>query len=126
MTVFKTKSAGVHAMVALASVVVVAILGAFDPATNSVCPPCLFRTATGWLCPGCGSARAIHALLHGDVRTALQMNSAAVFAIPLAGSDFLRSWVDTRGGWMCRLRPVYVWMIAGGIVAFGVLRNVVR
>lgn len=102
------------------------ILGAFDPASNDAFPPCLFRAATGWLCPGCGSARAIHALVHGDVRTALQMNSAAVLALPAVGSDFLQNWFDSRGGWMCRLKPESVWMIAGGIILYGVLRNTVR
>ena len=36
--------------------------------------PCLFRLATGWLCPGCGNSRAVLALLRLDITAALQYN----------------------------------------------------
>jgi hypothetical protein len=50
------------------------LLWRYDPATSALYPPCLFRYLTGLLCPGCGSARALHALLHGDLVAALQLN----------------------------------------------------
>lgn len=37
---------------------------------------------TGLKCPGCGSQRAIHALLHLDVGDAFRYNAMLVFAIP--------------------------------------------
>ena len=33
-----------------------------------------FLQLTGWQCPGCGSLRGIHALLHGDLGRVLQLN----------------------------------------------------
>ena len=30
-------------------------------------PPCIFRTVTGFYCPGCGGTRSLLALLRGDV-----------------------------------------------------------
>ena len=36
--------------------------------------PCLFRRATGWLCPGCGNTGAARALLRLDVAAAFQYN----------------------------------------------------
>lgn len=38
---------------------------------------------TGLKCPGCGTQRAIHALLHGDVVTALRFNALLPVSIPL-------------------------------------------
>jgi hypothetical protein len=122
----RLRSFGVYSIAPFASIAMVVMLAVFDPATNAVFPPCLFRAATGLLCPGCGSARAIHALAHGDLRTALQMNVATVIAIPVVASDVLQAWLDPRGGWMSRLRPISVWTIAGGLILYGVLRNVVR
>lgn len=37
---------------------------------------------TGWKCPGCGSQRAIHALLNGQVWEAVKFN--AIFVLSLA------------------------------------------
>ncbi len=33
-------------------------------------PRCLFKLITGYECPGCGSQRAFHSLLHGDIAAA--------------------------------------------------------
>src|SRR5439155_16338324 len=38
---------------------------AFDPATTWWFPSCPLHALTGWLCPLCGSLRALHALLLG-------------------------------------------------------------
>lgn len=38
---------------------------------------------TGLQCPGCGSQRAIHALLHGQLTEAWHYNAALFFAVPL-------------------------------------------
>ena len=35
-----------------------------DPAKHEIFPRCLFNSITGYYCPGCGSQRAIHSLLH--------------------------------------------------------------
>jgi uncharacterized protein DUF2752 len=54
-----------------------ALLFAFDPATTWWFPSCPFHAMTGWLCPFCGSMRALHALLHGTPRVALALNPLA-------------------------------------------------
>jgi hypothetical protein len=56
----------------------------FDPATTSFYPPCLFKTVLGMQCPGCGSLRAAHQLLHGNVEAAWALNKPVVLALPLA------------------------------------------
>ena len=60
------------------------VLYVFDPATAGFYPPCLFRSLFGFQCPGCGSLRAAHQLLHGDVAAAWALNRTVVVALPLA------------------------------------------
>lgn len=43
----------------------VAVLFYFlDPIKHTIFPKCLFHSLTGGYCPGCGSQRALHSLLH--------------------------------------------------------------
>lgn len=46
-------------------------------------PRCMFLQLTGWQCPGCGSQRAFHALLHGQLSQAWHYNAILFFEIPL-------------------------------------------
>lgn len=46
-------------------------------------PRCIFRQLTGFDCPGCGSQRAIHALLHGHIADAWRHNALLLIEIPL-------------------------------------------
>lgn len=54
----------------------------FDPEVQPVFPKCPFLLATGYECPGCGSQRAIHSLLHLKIGTALKYNAFMVLALP--------------------------------------------
>ncbi len=56
---------------------------AVDPSQHAVYPQCLLYNMTGIYCAGCGATRALHALLHGRVLTALHDNALFVAALPL-------------------------------------------
>ncbi|MFG6110391.1 DUF2752 domain-containing protein [Stenotrophomonas sp. BIGb0135] len=57
----------------------------FDPnSANSPFPPCSFHAVTGFYCIGCGLTRALHALAHGDVLTAISMNPLAMLMLAIA------------------------------------------
>lgn len=58
----------------------------FDPRTAAFFPRCPLHAVTGLHCPGCGSTRALHSLLHGDLLGALKMNAFLVFSLPLLGA----------------------------------------
>lgn len=47
----------------------------FSPSEYGFYPRCPFYVATHWLCPGCGSTRALYSLLHGDVLAAWHYNA---------------------------------------------------
>lgn len=71
--------AGLAAICGLAFVIYLALC---DPVTSPA-PRCWFNAMTGLQCPGCGSQRAIHALLHGQLTEAWHYNAALFFAVPL-------------------------------------------
>ena len=54
----------------------------FDPAEQALFPRCPFLLLTGYECPGCGSQRAIHSLLHAQFRAAFRYNALMLVAIP--------------------------------------------
>ena len=61
----------------------IAIYSTFDPSTVRFFPRCTFLSLTGLKCPGCGTQRAIHALLHGNFLEAVRFNAMMVASVPL-------------------------------------------
>ena len=64
-----------------AALICIWLLGARPPVWY---PPCPFHALTGLQCPGCGSSRTVHALIHGDWARALAMNPLLVVLAPFA------------------------------------------
>ena len=112
--------------VAAAALVVTGYVAAVDPNAAGHYPTCPFLAITGWYCPGCGALRAVHALTHGDLATALARNPFAVVAL----GYLVVAWVlwlgrAARGQPARRLAPPWVlYVVLAAVVAFGVLRNV--
>jgi hypothetical protein len=83
-------------------------------------PRCTFHQTTGLLCPGCGSLRATHALLHGRLLEAVQSNLLLVAGIPSA----LVVWLwGRRQGRPLSFNATWVWWLFGVAAAFTVARN---
>ena len=53
-----------------------------DPTIYPFFPKCPFKVATGFECPGCGSQRAFHQLLHLNVAAAFRHNPLIVLYGP--------------------------------------------
>lgn len=102
-----------------------ALVAALSPEEPGNYPSCPFHVVTGWWCPGCGSLRAVHALAHGDLGTAIDRNVLLVLAVPvlvLAWAAWLRRTVTGRAR---RAVPIAaVWALLATVGAFWVLRNV--
>src|SRR5688572_26415576 len=57
-----------HVLVLLSVAIVGSLLYFYvNPSTSVLFPRCLFFSITSLHCPGCGSQRAIHELLHGNI-----------------------------------------------------------
>ena len=102
-------------------------VAALEPAASGVYPVCLFRSVTGWWCPGCGLTRAAHHLMHGDIGRALGHN---VLVFPF-GVLLVITWIAWLVGSAGR-RPAWAhraalpaWLaVAFAAVTFTIVRNV--
>jgi len=104
----------------------VAMLRAFDPATSGIFPPCPVHYLTGWYCPGCGSLRAIHQLLHGDLRAAWALNPLTVILLPFLTyglASFVFFEIRGQGLPQPSMRAGWIRALCGAIILFGIMRN---
>ena len=117
---------GVLGMLALLATAAAILLWRFDPSHSSVFPPCPLRYFTGLYCPGCGSLRAIHALLHGNFREAWSMNILTVMILPFIGYGLISQiYLHFRGRPLPpKILPAsWIWALFTVIVMFGIARN---
>jgi hypothetical protein len=122
----RLRAALVPAAVAAAAAAGVAYVAMVDPNQPGHYPTCPFLALTGLYCPGCGTLRAVHALAHGDLGTAVGLNVVSVALVP-----FL---VFTWGRWATRswqgrpvrtnvVRPVFIWAFLALVIVFWIVRN---
>jgi hypothetical protein len=96
-------------------------LWAFDPAQTGMYPPCALHWLTGWHCPGCGSTRAVHALLHGNVLAALGFNPLLVIGTPVVA--VAAAWHRRKSGqWGFPAKSG--WAMLAVLLVFALARNI--
>ncbi len=103
-----------------------AVLFRFDPSQHGFYPLCIFHQTTGLLCPGCGSLRALHQLLHGHLATAFHLNPLLTIALPFLAWFAIRYRAAKRqtGTGSAGSRTAWLWGFLAVAVAFGVWRNI--
>ena len=85
------------ALLGLAAAAGAVVLWNVDPRqAGSPLPPCPSEWLTGLFCPGCGTTRALHALLHLDFASAMAMNPLLVLSLPFVALLLANhvSWLD--------------------------------
>ena len=97
-----------------------------NPAKHSIFPRCLFNSLTGYYCPGCGSQRAIHSLLHLDFAGVISYNFLFLPALLLIIYHYLHPLFNRIFHW--NLPNVFYlkntpWIILGVVILFWILRN---
>jgi len=98
----------------------------FEPGKTGFFPACPFRLLTGFTCPGCGTTRALHQILHGHFETAFTLNPLLIFAIPFFIFAFMRYSVTVMRGGVPRpnaLPAPYIYAIFFIILSFWIFRN---
>lgn len=110
--------------IALAVVVLMAVYTVADP-TASYMPRCVFRTLTGWNCPGCGSQRFLHALMTGQPLKAVSYNYfLPVGVVMIALACWLEATSHTHPKRYRRwMRPRNLYFVMGLICLWWILRN---
>ena len=114
-------------LIVLAVSAAAAFLYAWDPVSSSGWIACPYHSLTGMYCPGCGTMRALHQLLHGHVLAAARFNLLTILVLPFLGYPFLSSvMMLVRGRALSRvmLPGVLGWVLAAAVILFWVLRNI--
>ena len=97
-----------------------------DPAKHNLFPRCLFNSITGYYCPGCGSQRAVHSLLHLDIAGVVSQNFLFIPAFMLILYHYTYPLLNGKFKW--KLPNIFYfkntpWIIFGVVIIFWVLRN---
>jgi hypothetical protein len=103
----------------------VAVLYLFNPAQFGFYPTCIFYKTTGLLCPGCGTLRAMHQLLHGHVLAAFRFNALIVSSLPFLAfgcTQAVRSKAANKPA-LIWIRSNWLWVVLAILIVFGILRN---
>ena len=111
----------------LSTLLALVYLRLFNPSTSGLYPPCPFRLLTGLNCPGCGTLRGLHQLLHGHPLAALGLNPLLILMLPVMAYIFLSSaLVAARGRGLPRVSPppALIRAIFLVVIAFWILRNI--
>lgn len=128
MTAPRSRIANILRAVAPLAVAALAasLLLLFPPQRYTFYPQCPIYRYLHLKCPGCGTTRALAALLHGDIAEALRLNALTTLLMPFAAAyaalcygRFLRR--ETVQ--LPRLPPPAVYMALGFAVLFAIVRN---
>ena len=92
------------------------VLYSWQPGASILYPPCVFKKLTGLDCPGCGSLRGLHALLHGRIPEVVQYNLLLLPALAMVAIYFS----GNSRWWHVVNQPKWVLAV---VLAFFVLRN---
>jgi hypothetical protein len=98
-----------------------------DPSEMTSGPVCPFLAMTGLHCPGCGTLRCLHALLHADLRSALGYNVMTVVLLPMV----IAAWLSVGFAGITGRQPARIWSapswtgwaVVGALGLFWILRN---
>ena len=120
---FSVRKTVVAALVVAVVIAAIAVYKFFDPMESSIFPKCVFYSVTGLKCPGCGTQRALHAMLAGNLAAAWHYNAFWVVMLPvialLLGAEGIRKraprlYVAVNSKWVVAavLVAVVAWWIA--------------
>jgi hypothetical protein len=108
------------------AVAFMSVLYVIDPNQPGHYPACPWLLLTGTYCPGCGSMRATHDLLHGHLADALARNPFTVVTFIVMAFGYA-GWVRRQWTGRVRTRMAPAWVLYAlfaAIMAFWVLRNI--
>ncbi len=88
-----------------------------NPAETKLLPRCPLVLLTGYKCPGCGTLRAAHALLHMRFAEAWSFSPAFIIGAPLLAVIFAFPRIQLAV-------PGLGWIVFFAAIAWGVVRNI--
>ena len=124
----KKKKILIAAAISLVLVAVAFMFYVFDPEKTALFPKCPFLMATGYECPGCGSQRAVHSILHLDFKSAFTQNTLILFLVPYILLGIYLQFFNGKRRFP-KLEKIFFgkWaaiIVVSGILVYWVVRNV--
>jgi len=98
----------------------------FEPGKTGIFLVCPFYALTGYACPGCGTTRGLHHLLHGNFVTAFKFNPLMMVMLPILLFALVRHTnavmrdLPIRGN---QLNAKYIWLLFFVVLSFWIFRN---
>ncbi len=124
LSIFKNKP---RLFIILLIIILGAVYSVFDPLKSSYFPSCPFKSVTGLDCPGCGSQRAIHELLHLNFKKAFEYNALLVLSIPYLLLLMVFNFESVKQRFPKLERILFgwksVWIITIIVILFFIFRN---
>lgn len=112
----------------LLALVLLSLYFYINPTSVDLFPKCYFYSMTNLHCPGCGSQRALHDLLHGNIWQALQHNFLIILAflvlvyqVYIWLTNHFKKEKKTKNILYATTTP---WIIFGVIIVFWIARNI--
>lgn len=87
-------------------------------------PQCPVRLCLDLYCPGCGSLRAIHSLLNGEIVQAWRYNALLVCLVPLIAGCVIHEYFPRRSLSPTRIHFGLIGTLLVAVLLFGVIRNI--
>ena len=112
---------------ALLLIAIITVYFTYNPSQYSIFPKCPFYSFTNLYCPGCGSQRAIHQILNGNIVSGLNHNILIILlALVLScdGTIIIINKVLNKKFKNILHKPVTTYSILILVIIFWVLRNI--
>lgn len=116
----------VPALTGAATLALCVLVYAVDPAEPGHYPPCPTKLLTGLDCPFCGSMRATHQFLHGNVGAAIDLNAVTVLLVYPVAIVVFAIWFYRRWRGLSFEPEIPRWLTASVVtllLVFTVVRN---
>ena len=97
-----------------------------SPYDSGMYPPCPFNAFTDLYCPGCGTLRGLHELLHGRIVSAMGLNPLMVLSLPFIAYSFIKyvaAGIRQRPERKIFIPSGLIWSLLGFVLLFWILRN---
>ena len=110
-----------------AGLIAAGVVASVDPNQPGHYPTCPFLWISGYYCPGCGSLRASHDLLHGDVTSAFARNPLALALLPAVLAAWVLWGLRLAGvtAWSpTKIKPGWIWTLLAVVLLYWAARNI--
>ncbi|MEW7281104.1 DUF2752 domain-containing protein [Aquimarina sp. 2201CG1-2-11] len=116
-----------HIGIGIVFVIILCLYYFYNPTIEGIFPKCPFYSVTGLYCPGCGSQRALHQLLHFNLLETINYNALYVIGLFSILYNLIIKGVNTyfnKGYYNYLNHPKTPIVIGVIIIIFWILRNI--